>query len=408
MEAANNCELKEENSTEITVRENGHSANISATEIGGDDIENKLRGDAIGDSMYSQSFVVKTLLKLSDLKWDKDTEEDLCSLWDMTVEKDVCAYLFDLSYPSLACSVIQNSDENRLIEIIIGILANIFCADCAKSISDVERETALEVLSSDDPLVLIQVVRLIKALSHLDEQLNFVTSDILNKFSFILLNSLNVDLICNSLDALSTVLANDNFDKQLLTPELLNASLVAYQSISCVDEDAYFFESSVHQTSFTHLMTLVTCFTSYIDTSSGKYLLEEIEEYKTSLRIEIIKVLKFYSDQENLIPISDKFKFYVESFSYCFPILSIDYESALFINILDIILILIKNDSLDTGDFSDLVCYLICKADINQLKIDSEKLSANDMMLVLKTFQKHLDMYDNEKCQQLLHYFSNR
>lgn len=62
-----------------------------------EDLE-KIKGDSIGDTLYSSRFVLKTLIKLtnftssSTLEQDEDFEKDLCILWDMTIEK-VCIHL---------------------------------------------------------------------------------------------------------------------------------------------------------------------------------------------------------------------------------------------------------------------------------------------------------------------------
>lgn len=96
------------NETENNNTSNGATtANLINAEDLDEEIEVKLRGDAIGETMYSQSFVAKTLLKLSDVEWNEEFEEDLCSLWDMTVERDVCEYLFELAYPSIASIVVS-------------------------------------------------------------------------------------------------------------------------------------------------------------------------------------------------------------------------------------------------------------------------------------------------------------
>ncbi|CAG9856415.1 unnamed protein product [Phyllotreta striolata] len=94
-------------------------SNVDAGDLDEETIQ-KLRGDTIGDTLYSQSFVLKTLLQFSDGKWSEQFEEDLCFMWDMTLEKDVCKFLLDMSYPSLACNVVlHRRDDNRFVEIVI-------------------------------------------------------------------------------------------------------------------------------------------------------------------------------------------------------------------------------------------------------------------------------------------------
>lgn len=101
--------------------------------------------------------------------------------------------------------------EERLIEIVVGILANIFCANCPKTISDEEITAIFSLLNCDDPLILLQVVRFVKALSVHDESLTFLNREMVEKFTFILANSLNSALLTNCLDALAALCSHDEF-----------------------------------------------------------------------------------------------------------------------------------------------------------------------------------------------------
>lgn len=380
-----------------------HSINPSINEID-NDTDHILRGDAIGDTMYSQSFTVKTLLKLSDVEWNTDLEEDLCFLWDMTVEKDVCSYLFSLSYPSIACDVVTKYEENRLVEIVIGILANILCANCEKNISKEEIGIILRVLDSDDPLILVQVVRFIKVLSHIDNKLTFVTNDILSKLSFILANSLNQDLLMKSLDALSSIMIDNKLDKSLMSCELCSAALTAYQVIkndkNKTEDDCL---SSELQIAFTHLMNIVTGFATFVDELDDKEsVLNEINVFSCSLINEANDILHFYRKEENLLPCSETFTFYIESLSYICPIFHVNYDKTLFINILSIVNLLITNDSMESGIFSELLCYLISLSDIDRIKKDLEGFSEKEVSSVIKKFKRDFENSDSESCREIV------
>ncbi|XP_057654900.1 protein saal1 isoform X2 [Diorhabda carinulata] len=84
--------------------------NIDVTDLDEETVK-KLRGDAIGDTLYSQSFVLKTLLKFSDLQWNDQVEEDLCFLWDMTVEKDLLLKFWSI------LSTLETKLKNFLIQL---------------------------------------------------------------------------------------------------------------------------------------------------------------------------------------------------------------------------------------------------------------------------------------------------
>lgn len=82
-----------------------------------------LKGDRIGDTAYSSKFVIQTLIGLSDVEWNEDFEDNLQSVWDMSVEKDVVQFLFSVKYPSIACgAIVDNLHNGRLVEILIGLL----------------------------------------------------------------------------------------------------------------------------------------------------------------------------------------------------------------------------------------------------------------------------------------------
>jgi hypothetical protein len=52
-----------------------------------EEIMTKIRGDRIGESMFSERFLLQTLIKLTTiekkLSEDEEFEKDLCTLWDM-------------------------------------------------------------------------------------------------------------------------------------------------------------------------------------------------------------------------------------------------------------------------------------------------------------------------------------
>lgn len=86
-----------------------------------------IKGDAIGNTMYSERFVLKTLLSLQNIEWDENYENTLCTLWDMTIDKDVAIYLANHSFFDILIPTIENNlNENaRLVEILVGITSNI-------------------------------------------------------------------------------------------------------------------------------------------------------------------------------------------------------------------------------------------------------------------------------------------
>jgi hypothetical protein len=131
----------------------------------------KMKGDSIGDTLFSERFVLKTILKLSELQSpvseDEAFEKDLCNLWDMTVDKDVVNFLMEKEALDLFTTIIQNTDDDRLIEILIGIIGNLCCSpEVVNQLLENEDviTSLLETVQSTDALILVQYMRLLGAL----------------------------------------------------------------------------------------------------------------------------------------------------------------------------------------------------------------------------------------------------
>ncbi|KAJ8920107.1 hypothetical protein NQ315_011763 [Exocentrus adspersus] len=315
---------------EAGATDDGPSNNISANDLD-EETHAKLRGDAIGDTLYSQTFVLKTLLQFSDLQWNEEVEEDLCFLWDMTVEKDVCKYLFEISFPSLACDALQKYTENRFVEIVIGILANILCGDCEKSITNEEINIVLKELETDDHLVLIQVVRFITASAHMLDSVSFVTSEVLGKLTFILYNSTNSDLLLKTLEALAKTTTDFKLDEMLIGIDVFKSSLAAYKSIVGELDDEFGLDSKEKQQACKYMLEISTNFCAYINRSNNSELASVFRNCSNIFVNEIIRILNYYSHEENLLPITDEFIFYISVLRFVLETLHVNYMSDIFL-----------------------------------------------------------------------------
>lgn len=123
----------EENLNNLDSPANSTNYNLEIGEI--DDDMNamitKIKGDAIGETLYSERFVLRTLLELQNInnekKLSEEFEKDLCLLWDMTIDKDVVRLLLKHSVLEMLTSIIDASEDERLIEILLGIIGNCCC-----------------------------------------------------------------------------------------------------------------------------------------------------------------------------------------------------------------------------------------------------------------------------------------
>lgn len=326
--------------------------------------ETKLRGDAIGDTLYSESFVVKTLFKFKDFKWNKDFEDDLCFLWDMTLEKDVCEYLFRLSYPAIVSATLSNNEDNRFIEIVIGILANMLCADCEKNISTEEIDFIISFINNNDPLILIQVMRFIKSLVCIDNKTDFVNEEFMEKINFILANSMNDNLLVVTLDTLSKLSLDFKIDEFFLNGRLFNSALLAYQTLAKTED--FNFETQQTRAIVTHLVQLVSNFCVYVCASETNRLLCDIAKYLNVFLEEMIIIIKYYTLEEILLPIPEEFEFYFDAFSLIFPTLNVNYISDLFLNLFKIFEMCIQNDC-NYYSILDVLFYLISVGNIDDI-----------------------------------------
>lgn len=187
-----------------------------------EDLE-KIKGDSIGDTLYSSRFVLKTLIKLtnftshSTLEQDEEFEKELCILWDMTIEKDVVELLLEHNVLELFTSIIQtNEEDKRLTEILVGIIGNMCAVSETRSrlCFNVELMTPLlDLVSCTDSLILVQLMRLLHAalvfensgdeicwFNHFKAAENFV-----EKLAFVLHNSMSSTLLVNSFEALNSI-----------------------------------------------------------------------------------------------------------------------------------------------------------------------------------------------------------
>lgn len=217
--------------------------------------EDVVNGDVIGDTVYSERFVLKLLLKFANLDTLKDEvqektfEEDLCTLWDMTAERDVVLFLQKHDFLSLlnfAWSVIESP---RIVEILIGIIGNMCCQkEAAQALlkMDTFLTLLLEYTKSEDSLIIVQLLRLVNSSLFLaDNSLISIWIELFIKIGyssalyFILKNSSNKDLIITSLENFNTICSYCNTEQlrtrffgHFVTSEAIEALSIAFTEIT--------------------------------------------------------------------------------------------------------------------------------------------------------------------------------
>jgi hypothetical protein len=139
-------------------------------------------------------------------------------LWDMTIERAVVKLLLEYSVIDLFTNLIDETEDERLTEILLGIIGNMACySDTRQELchNAIAMSTILSQLENSDPLILQQLMRLLHGaiifenlgdemtwFKHFQEYDGFV-----EKFSYILSNSTSNTLLTSSFEAMNAICA---------------------------------------------------------------------------------------------------------------------------------------------------------------------------------------------------------
>ncbi|XP_019641497.1 PREDICTED: protein saal1-like [Branchiostoma belcheri] len=210
-----------------------------------------LHADNIGDTAYSKHWFFTTLMNLiqevekkdqtevkkeeeagaAGIDIDEELEDELCKLWDMSINKDVARFLQEFHAVNILMGVINKSRAPRVTEICVGILGNMACCDeICQEISNNEKlvDVILVLLEDPDAPTLVEAIRLIHTcVSNKDVRTNWLSpmkkgSAVYSAILFMLQSSTNVDLLHNLSSLLDLLL---DVDEELLvawaTPEFV-------------------------------------------------------------------------------------------------------------------------------------------------------------------------------------------
>ncbi|NWI10408.1 SAAL1 protein, partial [Crypturellus soui] len=145
----------------------------------GSEAEEEEEGDALGGTLYSKHWLFTILLCLIEVispeqgepgasgeqtELDEEMENDICKVWDMSMDEDVALFLQEFNAPDIFMGVFAKSKCPRLIEICVGILGNMACfQDICMSISKDENlgQVILQRLCDSDSPTLLETSRLL-------------------------------------------------------------------------------------------------------------------------------------------------------------------------------------------------------------------------------------------------------
>ncbi|XP_007497074.1 protein SAAL1 isoform X1 [Monodelphis domestica] len=178
------------------------------------------RGDAIGATIYSKHWLFGVLSSLIQLinpekakaddqeeeptELDEELENEICRVWDMSMDKDVALFLYEFNAPDIFMGVLAKTKCPRLMEICVGILGNMACfQEICVSISNDKNigQTLLHCLYDLDPPTLLEISRLLLTCLSQPQVANVWVERIrenpavYDSICFIMSSSTNVDLL---------------------------------------------------------------------------------------------------------------------------------------------------------------------------------------------------------------------
>nr|CDS15406.1 protein SAAL1 [Echinococcus granulosus] len=213
------------------------------------------QNDQIGNSAYSKrwlySLILQVLTKISESEegsfateeeLESPLEEELCCLWDITTDQALLSHLRHFQLVPVFTECIHKSKCPRLIEISLGVLANLSLDEEQCGILSEEQSfmvDALNLLVIDDTRILIELFRLLRSVlaSRLHRQvwldaIHFAL-EFIDRVNFILCSSTNASLLMNTISAIETILRIDDSLCELWCNESLLGSLQEAQKQMC-------------------------------------------------------------------------------------------------------------------------------------------------------------------------------
>uniref|UniRef100_A0A1B6BYF0 Neurochondrin n=2 Tax=Clastoptera arizonana TaxID=38151 RepID=A0A1B6BYF0_9HEMI len=258
----------------------------------------EIKGDVIGDTVYSERFVLRLLIKLNQYSegkiWNEEFESDLCTLWDMTAASAVVLFLMQYNGLEIFINTVQCSTNFRLTEILIGIIGNMCCEKSVRNALAEHKEsqdTLLSLLSNPDPQTLVQLMRIVEHLAWdivkpqetmpdkhwFEKQLE--SGVISLHLGFILSSSTSEELLNGVLVVLNTFCSmnfNDkDFSQYFASSELISAMLECWKQIfsSCHYEIEFEFPNKQLEKSAHNWVSILLAFTGHEEgrSSLGKF-----------------------------------------------------------------------------------------------------------------------------------------
>jgi hypothetical protein len=285
----------------------------------------------------------------------------------MTIEKAVVKLLLEYSVLELFTSIIENTEDERLIEILMGIVGNMCCLKDTREYlcaSPVVMAVILSQLSSSDPLILHQLMRLLYSAilfeNSGDESVWFnhfkSCEDLVEKFAFILANSTSNTLLISTFEALNAICAkfaiieisespkDSSFSQVFVRQILIDGLIEAFkQVIPIVNEDEVSNSTDLIPTQNTQkfmnlFLELNLILSQYESVSVDAYRENQPEFHKC-----LARVLLPLTQKMHLLPLTSNHQGVIENINDIFQALGDPFDGKCFSNMV-IVWKLIEDD----------------------------------------------------------------
>lgn len=220
--------------------------------------EDLVDADVIKGTAFSKQWLFTVLMKLIQevdkqneseneenefgVDIDEDLQDELCNLWDMSMNSDVVVFMREFKSVELLSAVIAKSRAPRVTEICVGILGNLACNEtvCREMAADANLiQMVLLLLQNPDGLCLVQICRLIySCLGYEDSKSSWINAikqqetEILEQIKFILTSSTNVELLKNTGELINILIdIDDELCENWSEASLLTAMFEAIKEI---------------------------------------------------------------------------------------------------------------------------------------------------------------------------------
>ncbi|XP_052798652.1 protein saal1-like [Mya arenaria] len=271
-----------------------------------------ISAECIGDTAFSKHWLFTTLIKLIEevdqenagpdrgsgdgrgelvVDVDDDLQNELCKLWDMSMNSDVAKFLDEFKAVEIMTGIIQKSKAPRVIEICVGVLGNMACEQpiCDRMAQDHKFiELMLSMMETRDTPTLVENTRLVSTcLANTGSRGPWVSAiqrseDIIGHLTFILSSSTNCDLLKNTAELVDTLLdLEPDLCISWATIDFVHALMEATEQIGSGHTDA--------------LEVSLRIFQSFSTTESG---VEALVAHTAALELKVLKYLNIVCEYE--------------------------------------------------------------------------------------------------------------